>query len=191
MGSRKCESPVPRRGCDPATEEEAPDAPEPPCEPTPGRTRTRTAAPRETRALRHGGRAEITIPGLDTARQAILDRLAASAPVRDAEGGPPAADVATVELAARALARVRSVDSWLAVHGYIDEETGEVKKAAEYVESATRTADGLLAKLGMNPKDRAALGVDIQCGFDLAAHWAEEDGSPDDALDGDAEEVEE
>jgi hypothetical protein len=148
-------------------------------------------APRgNTRALRHGGRAEITIPGLDAARREILDRLAASAPVRDETGGLPAADEATVELAARALARHRSVDNWLAAHGVLDEMTGEPKKAAEYAESSARTADGLLAKLGMNPKDRAALGVDIQRGFDLAAHWAEQDGS-DDAIDAEAEEVEE
>jgi hypothetical protein len=128
-----------------------------------------------TRALRHGGRAEVSVPGLDAARRAIYERLSASAPVRDADGELPAADEGTVELAARALARVRSVDAWLAAHGYIDERTGDVKKAAEYVESASRTADGLLAKLGMNPRDRASLGLDLARGADLATALSEED----------------
>jgi hypothetical protein len=123
-------------------------------------------------------------------RQEILDRLAASAPVRGPEGGLPAADEATVELAARALARHRSVDNWLAAHGVLDEKSGEPKKAVWYAERSARTADGLLAKLGMNPKDRAALGLDIArtSQFDLARHWAE---SEDEAVDAEAEEVEE
>lgn len=107
--------------------------------------------------------------------------------MRGSEGELPAADEATVELAARALARHRSVDNWLAVHGVLDEKTGEPKKAVWYAESSARTADGLLAKLGMNPKDRAALGLDIArtSQFDLAQHWAEsEDGS----IEGEAEE---
>jgi hypothetical protein len=138
-----------------------------------------------TRSLRHGGRAEVTIPGLDAARRDIYDRLAASAPVRGPEGELPAADEATVALAARALARHRSVDNWLAAHGVLDEKTGEPKKAVYYAESSARTADGLLAKLGMNPKDRAALGLDIArtSHFDLARHWAEEE-----SIDAEAEE---
>jgi hypothetical protein len=146
-------------------------------------------APRgNTLGLRHGGRAEITIPGLDQARQDIFDRLSASAPVRDERGELPAADEATVELAARALARHRSVDNWLAVHGILDEKTGEPKKAVYYAESSARTADGLLAKLGMNPKDRAALGLDVARAsqFDLARHWQDEDES----IEGEAEDDE-
>jgi hypothetical protein len=48
-----------------------------------------------------------------------------AAPVRDETGGLPAADEATVELSARALARVRSVDALLAAHSVRDENTGK------------------------------------------------------------------
>src|SRR4051812_40302168 len=80
-------------------------------------------APRgHTRSLHHGGLAKVTIPGLDRARGEILDGLADGAPVKDPDGSLPAADLASVELAARALARVRSVDDWIAEHGPFDRD---------------------------------------------------------------------
>jgi cellulose synthase/poly-beta-1,6-N-acetylglucosamine synthase-like glycosyltransferase len=48
-----------------------------------------------------------------------------AAPVRDETGGLPGADEATVELSAGALARVRSVDAWLAAHSVLNENTGK------------------------------------------------------------------
>lgn len=85
-------------------------------------------------------------------------------------------------------ARLPAIARWTtgsSVHGVLDEKTGEPKKAVWYAESSARTADGLLAKLGMNPKDRAALGLDIArtSQFDLARHWAESE-----TVEGEAEE---
>lgn len=127
------------------------------------------------RNLRHGGHAEVNVPGLDRARLELFDWLAEAAPVRDPGGGLPIADAATVELAARALARARAVDSWLQVHGFVDDRTGEVKPAAYYLERATRTADGLLSSLGMNPRERMRMGVDMARTVDLATAMSEPD----------------
>lgn len=119
-------------------------------------------APRgNVRTLRHGGRATAaTLPVSEVVLE-LRDTLAAAAPVRDHAGDLPAADEATVELAARALCRVRRVEAWCDVHGYLDEKTGDVKPAVRYLEEATRTADRLLGSLGMNPRERARLGVDL------------------------------
>jgi hypothetical protein len=103
----------------------------------------------------------------------IRDALADAAPVRDQAGELPAADEATV-LAARALCRVRRVEAWCDMHGYLDERTGDVKPAVRYLEQATRTANELLASLGMNPRSRMRLGVDLQR-IDLASAMSEED----------------
>src|SRR4051794_2827630 len=131
------------------------------------------AEPGNRRALKHGGRSERP-PGLDAARADLFDWLAESAPIRADDGGLPAADSAAVELAAMALARVRALDSWLAVHGYLDEKTGAEKPAVAALERATATATKLLGKLGMTPADRASLGVAVAKGRDLAAEWAAE-----------------
>ena len=96
----------------------------------------------------------------------VRGALAASAPVRDQAGDLPASDEATVELAARALCRVRRVEAWCDLHGYLDEKTGDVKPAVRYLEEATRTADRLLATLGMNPRERAKLGLDLAAAED-------------------------
>lgn len=146
------------------------------------------------RAVSHGGYAKHP-PGLDAARRELVEWLSAAAPVRDQAGELPAADAATVELAARALARARAFDSWLAVHGYVNEKTGEEKPAAAAAERATLTADRLLSKLGMNPRDRSAMLGDLT----RAATSAEEAAANRDArerldrrladLDGSAKEV--
>ncbi len=125
--------------------------------------------------FRHGGTATAaTLPVSEAVRE-ISDALARSAPVRDVEGALPAADEATVELAARALCRVRRVEAWCEQFGYLDEKTGDVKPAVRYLEQATRTADRLLGELGMNPRSRAALGLDLARTVDLATAMSEPD----------------
>jgi Phage terminase, small subunit len=133
-------------------------------------------APRgNTRTLRHGGRATAaTLPVSEVVLE-IRNALADAAPVRDQAGELPAADEATVELAARALCRVRRVEAWCDLHGFLDEKTGDVKPAVNYLEKATRTADQLLASLGMNPRARTRLGLDLARTTDLATAMSEPD----------------
>jgi phage terminase small subunit len=119
-------------------------------------------------ALKHGAHAANPPPHLIAQaervmallQQEIWEEMRAAAPFR--EGGDlPAADEATMELAVRALARVRQMDEWLAGHGYVDPVTHEPRPVVAALEKATRTLDGLLDKLGMNPRSRAALGADL------------------------------
>lgn len=138
--------------------------------------RTGPKAPkRNTRSVVHHGRTEhAVIPGTDEARAEIVEALAAAAPVRDPDGGLPAADAAIVEVAARELARIRNVDDWLARHGVLDRR-GHVRPAAGYLEKATRTLDRLLNSLGMNPRSRAVLGLDLARQQDMATAMSEPD----------------
>ena len=141
-----------------------------------GNLRRAPAAPvGNLRTLHHGGRATAkTLPVAETAEE-IRQALADSAPVRAQDGGLPPADEAAVEVAALALARVRRVTAWLDAFGYLDERTGDVKPAARYLEQATRTAERLLAALGMTPTSRARLGLDLARQVDLARIMSEPD----------------
>lgn len=127
-----------------------------------------------TRAAHHYGRAKVSIPGTDAARQEIMAALAEAAPVRDRDGRLPAADAAAVELAARALARVRAIDAWLDEHGMFG-RGAKLRPAVQYLDQATRTAAGLLASLGMTPRSRAALGLDLVRAADLSSAMSEPD----------------
>src|SRR4051794_7785840 len=139
-------------------------------------------APRgNTRAAHHYGRAEVTVPGTEAAREEILTALAAAAPIRDRRGELPEADAAAVELAARALARVRAIDAWLDEHGMFG-RGGKLRPAVAYLDQATRTASGLLDRLGMTPRSRAALGVDLARTADLATAMSETDAERRKAL---------
>ena len=130
------------------------------------------APPGNKRALRHGARAKPeALPGLAQARQDLYRALAERVPVRADDGGAHPADEPTIEQAAIALARVRSIDAWLARHGVIDRE-GNVRPAVAALEKTQATAADLLDKLGLNPRSRVALGLDIARGFDLAAERA-------------------
>lgn len=125
------------------------------------------------RALAHGAHASPqNLRGLAAARLAVYEGLAASAPVRAADGSLPVADEAIVELAAGELARYRQVGEWIDEHGLFDSE-GLRPVVAQHSKIARNLAE-LLDRLGMAPRARAALGVDLQRGFDLAKHWADE-----------------
>lgn len=114
-----------------------------------------------TRALRHGGRSELLLRDVDAEVRDLLDALADAAPVREADGTLPAADAIAVERAARALKRYRHLAGWLDAHGRLDEKTGDVKPAAELELKAERELAAALDSLGMTPRSRAALGLDL------------------------------
>jgi hypothetical protein len=123
-------------------------------------------------ALKHGAHAKPPANRVRALENGIYDALAAAAPVRDGDS-LPAADAATVRLAARTLARLESVSAWLDVHGPLDKR-GKPRSAANWERRLTATAAKLLASLGMNPQARARLGVDIQR-IDLATAMSHPD----------------
>ncbi len=124
--------------------------------------------------LQHGASASpANIGGIPEARRELFEAIAASAPVRAADGSLPAADAAAVEVAATELARYRQVNAWIDEHGLVDRKGRPWPVVAEVGKIASRLT-ALLAELGMTPKSRAALGLDLARGFDLAKHWEEE-----------------
>lgn len=103
--------------------------------------------------------------------------LGDAAPVRDPDGGLPAADLIAVEAAARALKRWRHLSAWLDAHGRLVERDGSVKPAAELELRAERQLNDALDRLGMNPMARSKLGLNLARSqqFDLAKLWADAD----------------
>ncbi|MBA2763800.1 MAG: hypothetical protein H0U42_03840 [Thermoleophilaceae bacterium] len=128
-----------------------------------------------TRALTHGGKTTVATADLTEARRELYDALSDAAPLREVDGSLPRADEASVEVAALALHRWRSVSRWLDLHGRLDEKTGAVKPAADLElrhESALHRA---LDVLGLNPAARAKLGLNVARAFDLASALSEPD----------------
>lgn len=145
-------------------------------------------------ALRHGGYARVAAERLDEKAREVFDALAADAPMQDT-GGLPAADAALVRLAAEVLCRLDDVGANVRDFGLFDQETGAIRPVVELESRLRREAADHLDALGMSPRSRARLGVDVARAqhFDLARHWADEDGDEGggadgpDTVDGDAE----
>lgn len=141
-------------------------------------------------ALRHGAYSEALLADVSDEVRELMEALGSTAPVREADGSLPAADVVAFERTARLLRRYRRLEAWLDLHGEFDEKTGDVKPAARFTEEVGASLFRALAELGMTTTSRAKLGLDLARAqrFDLAQHW--DDGrDPDapDTVDGDAE----
>jgi hypothetical protein len=129
------------------------------------------------RAVSHGAYSAIAVERIDAKVRVMFDALAADAPVRE-NGGLPAADGPVVRLLAETLCRLDDVTEFLGRRGWQDRKGNP--RPALMVESRLRAqALSLLVELGMTPRSRAALGLDlVRAGqaLDLAKHWAEGDG---------------
>lgn len=127
------------------------------------------------RALVHGGQARVaTLIRAGSWAERIYAELEAEAPLRDTDGGLPAADRQVVELLASALARLEAVEAWLSTRPPITEK-GTPWPAEDVAGRLRREAADLLDKLGMNPLSRSKLGLDLVRTVDLAKQWAEDD----------------
>jgi hypothetical protein len=112
------------------------------------------------RARTHGFYAEITGEQLRDEEARIYEALAADAPVRDADGGLPAADSLIVRQLAESLTRLQRITSHLIARG-IERNDGTAKPALELELRVRAHILSLMTELGMTPKSRAALGVDV------------------------------
>jgi phage terminase small subunit len=93
------------------------------------------------------------------------------------DGSLPAADGVVVRLFADALARLDLIHEYLGHHGWQDED-GNPRPVLEYEARLRREALECARELGMTPRSRAALGLDVVragAAFDLARHWQETD----------------
>ena len=125
------------------------------------------------RALVHGGRArKATLVAAGSWAERIHAELEAEAPLRDADGGLPAHDRQLVEVLASALARLQAVTSWLDTRPAVGEQ-GRPWPAEDVAHRLRREIAAHLDALGMTPKSRAALGVDLVRATVSAADAAE------------------
>lgn len=135
------------------------------------------------RAVRHGAYAVVAAARLDVKAREVYEALAHDAPLRDAVDELPAADGAAVRLAAEVMCRLDDLSAWLAAHGWLDANDQPRESLLDLERRLRGEAADHLDSLGMTPRARARLGLDVAraAGFDLAAQWAE-----DDAIDGTA-----
>lgn len=126
-------------------------------------------------AVTHGAHAQPTPQQLEPQRQAIYDVLAAQAPLRAADGSLPVADRAAVELLAVTLARLASIDAYVTEHGVFSSSRGRGDSVLQAEARLQRLALSLMIEMGLTPRSRVALGLDLQRGTDLAAAMSEDD----------------
>lgn len=129
------------------------------------------------RARRHGGYSEALVADVEREVREVMDALAEAAPVRGPDGELPAADVAAVEVAARALRRYRTVAGWCDQYGRLDERTGAAKPAAALELETERALCRALGELGLTPMSRSKLGVALARMADLSTAMSEPDPS--------------
>jgi hypothetical protein len=132
------------------------------------------AGPGNSRSLTHGGYARVGVERLEAKAAEVFRALSEDAPLRGPDGGLPAADAAAVTLLARCLVRLESVGEYLDRRGWEDED-GEPRAAVELERRLRQEAADHLDSLGMSPRSRAKLGLDLQRGFDLSTAMSERD----------------
>ena len=127
------------------------------------------------RRVTHGAyRQLLDSADLDAAERRVFAALAEDAPVRGADGNLPAADAAAVRLLADVLVRLDGVRDFIRRRG-IEDADGNLRETVLDLERRLRLeAADHSAALGMTPRARAALGLDLAraTSFDLAAHWS-------------------
>jgi Phage terminase, small subunit len=144
----------------------------------------RGAAPGEQRARQHGGYAQVSAPLQAQREREIYEALSADAPLRDAADELPRHDAAIVTLLAQCMCRLETVAAHLRDHGMFIERgkrKGMIRPAVELEAQYRREAARYLAELGMTPKARTALGVDLVRSIDLASDMADTDHARRDA----------
>jgi len=117
--------------------------------------------PGNRRALAHGGYAAVSPLERDRKAQEIFEALAADAPMRDGAGRLPAADTAVVSLFARCLVQLERVEADMGDHGWKDRASGDPRPVVELARRLRGEALDYAEALGMTPRSRAKLGLDL------------------------------
>lgn len=113
-----------------------------------------------TRRTEHGGYAVVARERLEAREREVADALSADAPLRNADGSLPAADAVLVHLLAQALCRLEDVAAHLRDRGLLDAD-GEMRAAVEVEAKLRREAADHAEALGMSPRARAKIGLDM------------------------------
>lgn len=108
----------------------------------------------------HGGYAAVARDRLEAKAVEVYDALAADAPLRNADGSLPAADSVLVRLLAECLCRLDTISAHLRDHGILTPD-GEVRSVVEVEGKLRREAADHAEALGMSPRARAKIGMDL------------------------------
>jgi hypothetical protein len=85
------------------------------------------------RARKHGAYARVAHARLEAKQREVFDALAEDAPLRDPDGGLPAADGVTVALLAQALCRLDDVGGYLTNHDLCSEGVRDAARLQDEV----------------------------------------------------------
>jgi ABC-type sulfate transport system substrate-binding protein len=109
--------------------------------------------------LTHGAYAPIAAAQFDAKTREIFQAIAADAPVQD-HGGLPAADSLAVAELARVLIRRDRIVDYVNRRGYED-DSGNVRPVVSELAKMDAVILNYLEALGMTPRSRAKLGLDL------------------------------
>jgi hypothetical protein len=111
----------------------------------------------------------------------VFDALASDAPLRNADGSLPAADAVVVRLLAEVLCRLDTIGAHIRDRGLLD-DAGNVKPVVEVEGRLRREAADHAEALGMTPRARAKIGMNL-IRAEVAAQGVEEDREARERLD--------
>jgi hypothetical protein len=120
-----------------------------------------------TRTVKDGHSATAKTLPVESREAEIYAQLAEETPLRDGDGGLPIADRTTVEMLALALCRLESCAHYTRLHGYLDGK-GRPRPTAEHERRLREEVKGLCKELGLTPRARVAIGLNMQRGVTLA-----------------------
>jgi hypothetical protein len=112
------------------------------------------------RARSHGAYASITETQLQDEELRIYEALAADAPVRADDGGLPREDTLIVRQLAESLVRLQRISSHLIARGF-ERDDGSLRPAVELELRVRGHVLDLCRELGLTPRARAQLGLDL------------------------------
>jgi hypothetical protein len=130
-------------------------------------------------ASTHGGYARVAAERAEAKVMVVFDALGCDAPLRE-HGELPAADAALVHVCAEAMCRLEDVRDYLTTYGIVDLKTKALRTTVIELEGRLRREIGdHLDALGMSPRSRAKLGVDVRqaASLDVASIMSEPDAA--------------
>ncbi len=108
----------------------------------------------------HGAYGAVARVRLEEKAREVYDALAADVPLRNADGSLPGADAVLVRLLAECLCRLDSIAAHLRDHGILGAD-GDVRPVVEVEGRLRREAADHAEALGMSPRARAKIGMDL------------------------------
>lgn len=129
---------------------------------------------RNARARVHGGYAQVAEARLDASAREVFAAVASDAPLRGPDGELPASDAVAVRLLADCLCRLDDVSANIRDHGLFDAKTKALRPVVELERRLRQEAREHAGELGLTPRSRVALGLDLARGADLATAMAED-----------------